>query len=220
MPSRREVRNTYDRIAAHFAKTRPEPWPEIATFLDGRSGDVGLDIGVGNARHAELLSERVGRVVGVDVSRAFLAEAAERSRDQEFEIELVQGDATALPFADTSIDVAVYVATLHHLPSKALRIRSLDELARVLAPGASAIVSVWSTSHESFDRADAFDTTVDWTLPDGETVPRYYHVYDSDDFADDLRASRLDVASTFEASGNCYGIVEGPDPNGTRDGRP
>ncbi|MFB6229360.1 MAG: SAM-dependent methyltransferase, partial [Halobacteriales archaeon] len=56
MPRRRDVRETYERIAAHFAQTRPEPWEEVAGFLDGRSGAVGLDIGAGNGRHAELLA--------------------------------------------------------------------------------------------------------------------------------------------------------------------
>ena len=54
-PADRWVRDTYDRIGAHFARTRPEPWEEVRRFLEGRSGDLGLDVGVGNGRHAELL---------------------------------------------------------------------------------------------------------------------------------------------------------------------
>jgi len=80
------------------------------------------------------------------------------------------------------VDLAVYVATLHHLPTRESRIASLDELARVLSPRAAALVSAWSTEHDRFDADEGFDTTVDWTLPGGETVPRFYHVYDPAEF--------------------------------------
>ena len=207
MDRRNDVRNTYDRIAGHFAKTRPDPWPEVRSFLDGRTGAVGLDVGIGNARHAELLATRVDRVVGVDLSAGFLSVAAERARQQRFEVHLLQADAATLPIRDACVDVCVYVATIHHLPSRDLRVASLNEVARVLASDGSAIVSAWAVSHETFDRERGFDTTVDWTLPDGETVPRFYHVYDLAEFRSDLAASDLDVADIFEASGNCYAIV-------------
>jgi hypothetical protein len=77
----------------------------------------------------------------------------------------------------------------------------------VLTAGGGALVGVWSTTHDRFDAESGFDTTVDWTLPDGETVPRYYHVYDPDEFARDLAESALVVEQTFVASGNCYGVV-------------
>jgi trans-aconitate methyltransferase len=57
------VHHTYDRIAAHFAQTREYPWPEVESFLDGRTAEVALDLGCGNGRHAELLAERADRVL-------------------------------------------------------------------------------------------------------------------------------------------------------------
>jgi len=87
------------------------------------------------------------------------------------------------------------VATLHHLPTRADRRRSLDELARVLAPDGRALVSAWSTEHDRFDDDgdDGFDTTVDWTLPGGEVVPRFYHVYAPDEFQADVAATGLTI---------------------------
>ncbi|GAA0677470.1 class I SAM-dependent methyltransferase [Natronoarchaeum mannanilyticum] len=201
------VRETYDDIAEHFASTREYPWPEVEEFLDGVDGALGLDLGCGNARHAEPMAEYVDRVVGVDVSRGLLETARERRGERDFGVDLVQGDAGRLPIADGVVDVAVYVATLHHLPDRAARRRSLDELARALAPEGRALVSAWSTAHDRFDRSEGFDTTVDWTLPGGETVPRFYHVYDPDEFRADLSASDLAVEDAFLSSGNCYAVV-------------
>jgi len=207
MPHRRDVRDTYDRIGAHFARTRPEPWEEVTEFLDGRSGAVGLDIGAGNGRHAEPLASHVELVLALDASLAPLREAVERGRDRGFDLATALGDATALPVGDGCIDLAVYIATIHHLPSRAERIGSLDELARVLSGRGAGLVSAWSVSHDRFDRESGFDAEVDWTLPDGETVPRFYHVYDLDEFRGEIRDSELRAETLFESHGNCYAVV-------------
>lgn len=205
--SRADVRATYDRIAAHFAETRPTPWPEVESFIDGRSGAVALDLGTGNGRHAELLADRARQVLAVDLSRAALQVARTRAGTAGYGIEPIQADAAFLALRSGSIDLAVYVATLHHLPTRELRVQSLDELARVLAPGGAAIVSAWSVSHDRFDAETGFDTTVDWTLPDGETVARFYHIYDLAEFRADVDRSALARRDSFEAAGNCYAIV-------------
>ncbi|KOX92192.1 class I SAM-dependent methyltransferase [Haloarcula rubripromontorii] len=214
-PSRAAVRRTYEDIGDHFSKTREYAWPEVEAFVDeSSSAGTALDVGCGNGRHAELLAEVADRVVGLDASRALLQAATDRVGDS---VTLLQGDATRLPLASESVGLAVYVATLHHLPSQAARRASLDELARVLAPGARALVSAWSTAHDRFDAdpdADAgFDTTVDWTLPGGETVPRFYHIYTPAEFERDVADSDLRLVSMELSSGNCYGVVE---PEGKR----
>lgn len=216
---RRSVPQVYDRIAEHFAATRAYPWPDVEQFLEDRRGTVGLAIGCGNGRHAELLAPRVDRAVGLDASRGLLAEARERARDRNFSVDLVQGDAVALPVRSGTVDLALYVATIHHLPDRSTRIESLNELARVLAPDGVGLVSAWSSTHERFDRGDreagadrtggdidGFDTTVGWTLPDGTEVDRFYHIYTPEEFRADLESSDL-AAEPFLSNGNCYAVV-------------
>lgn len=203
------VRRTYDRIAGHFAETRHHPWPEVEAFLaNAPRGDLGVDVGCGNGRHAEPMANRVERVVGVDVSRELLRAGRARARERNYTFEPVQGDASALPLADGCADLAVYVATIHHLPDRDVRVASLDELARILTPSGRGLVSAWSTEHDRFDRERGFDTTVDWTLPGGETVPRFYHVYDPEEFRADVAASGLTLVEFEVSSGNCYAVVE------------
>ena len=207
--SRAGVRRTYERIGAHFSKTREHAWPEVESFVAGADAvGTALDVGCGNGRHAELLQTTAERVVGLDASGSLLAAARERLGES---VGLVQGDASRLPFGADRVDLAVYVATLHHLPTAAARRASLDELGRVLAPGGRALVSVWSTAHDRFeaptDADQGFDTTVDWTLPGGETVPRYYHIYAPAEFERELAASGLVTESVELSSGNCYAVV-------------
>jgi len=206
--SRADVRETYDRIGTHFSKTRVNPWPEVEAFVaDAPAVDLALDIGCGNGRHVEILKQRAGRVVGVDASRSLLDAATDRVPDSH----LVLGDASTLPIATDRVDLALYIATLHHLPSRETRIESLDELARVLDPDGEAFVSAWSITHDNFDAPpDAemgFDTTVEWTLPGGETVPRFYHIYAPAEFRADIGSSALTMDAFELSNGNCYGTV-------------
>ncbi|MEF8782018.1 MAG: class I SAM-dependent methyltransferase [Haloarculaceae archaeon] len=203
------IREVYNDIAAHFSKTRAHPWPEVEAFLDdSQPGGVGLDVGCGNGRHLEVLAGLTEQAVGVDLSRGILREAHARL---ENDAALVQGDAAALPIGSGRVDIALYVAAIHHLPDREARRGSLNELARILAPDGCALVSAWSTAHDSFDAPvdadEGFDTTVDWTLPDGETVPRFYHIYAPTEFDADLAASALTVEETTISSGNCYARV-------------
>jgi len=206
--SRADVRDTYDRIGAHFSKTRNTAWPEVESFIEAAgAADLAVDVGCGNGRHVETLQRRATRVLGVDVSRSLLDAAIERVPDVVF----LLGDASRLPIASGRVDLAVYIATLHHLPTREARIASLDELARVLDPGGTALVSAWSVTHDTFDVSDdaetGFDTTVEWTLPGGETVPRFYHVYAPAEFQADVEASALSLDAFEVSSGNCYGTV-------------
>lgn len=207
MDDPRTVRETYDLIASHFASTREHAWPEVEAFLEGREGRLALDLGCANGRHAQLLAERAQRVVGVDVSRGLLEEARTRSRERGFDADLVQGDAARIPIREGRVDLATYIATIHHLRGRETRVRSLDELARVLAPGGRALVSAWSTTHRKFDSEEGFDTTVEWTLPGGETVPRFYHIYAPEEFEADIEDSALSLESFELTSGNCYAVV-------------
>lgn len=207
-----DPQSTYDRIASHFSKTREYAWPEVESFLEGRSATRALDVGCGNGRHTEALAARAETAVGIDLSRGLLDEAVARARDRGFgdATAFVHGDAAALPVRDDAIDLAVYVATLHHLSPRAARVESLNELARALAPGGVALVSAWSTAHDRFDRDEGFDTTVDWTLPGGETVPRYYHIYSPPEFEADIAESALEIRHTRVSSGNCYAELSAP----------
>lgn len=209
-----ELRGVYDEIAGHFSETRAYPWPEIDAFLDTieeSNPSLGLDVGCGNGRHTELLTSVTDRVIGLDVSRGLLQEARTKMAEDGWTGQLLQGNAAELPIDSQTVDVAVYVATLHHLPDRETRVRSLRELARVLIDDGRALVSAWSTAHDRFDTdADAetgFETTIDWTLPGGETVPRFYYIYAPDEFERDIRESGLTIEESYVSSGNCYAAV-------------
>lgn len=130
-----------DYFAAHAAQ-----WDRLRTLLcdpaeveralcDALGGDLGslLDIGTGTGRIAELLSGRAAHVTALDKSHDMLALARARLQDLPPErVELVQGDFTALPFADASFDTVTLHQVLHYAQAPE---RVLAEAARVTRPG-------------------------------------------------------------------------------------
>jgi SAM-dependent methyltransferase len=89
-----------------------------------------IDIGCGVANSHPLLAGRVGRLVGVDVSLASLAKAAEQNPNNEY-----RGyDGLSLPYADATFDVASAICVFHHVPLSD-RGGLAKEAHRVLRPG-------------------------------------------------------------------------------------
>jgi len=130
------VRSMFDRIAPVYdAMNRvmtaglDRRWRRITAESAVLPGDEVLDAACGTGDLA-LADARAGagRVVGLDFSERML----ERARRKAPQLEWVQGDALALPFADASFDAATVgfgVRNLDDLPA------GLRELRRVLRPG-------------------------------------------------------------------------------------
>jgi ubiquinone/menaquinone biosynthesis C-methylase UbiE len=76
----------------------------------------------------------VREVVGVDVVPELLEEARKRAPAN---VELVEADATALPFDSGSFDLVTTARTLHHVPRPEL---VLAEAVRVLGPWGTLLV--------------------------------------------------------------------------------
>lgn len=97
-----------------------------------------LDVGCGGGGLARDLSARGARVIGVDISEAQLANAI--ARDSGSGARYLVGRAQELPLDDASMDVAVFMRSLHHVPSADLRL-ALREARRVLRPGGAVYIA-------------------------------------------------------------------------------
>lgn len=104
-----------------------------------------LDIGTGTGRMAELFAPRAGHVTGLDRSPEMLRIA--RARLQHLpatQVDLVQGDFTALPFPDAAFDTVLFHQVLHYAQEPEA---ALAEAARVARPG-GAIAIVDFAAHD------------------------------------------------------------------------
>ncbi len=110
-------------------------------------GDRVLDMGCGAGRHAFEMFRRGGDVIAFDQDGDELAgvleifgamrEAGEVPAGADADIK--QGDALAMPFADSEFDRIVASEVLEHIPDDAT---AIAELVRVLRPGGTIAVTV------------------------------------------------------------------------------
>jgi ArsR family transcriptional regulator len=83
-----------------------------------------------------MLAPLVNRVIAVDESPVMLAAGRERTRHFA-NVEWRHGALESLPIDDETIDLAMIVLVLHHLPDPA---RAVEEASRVLRPSGRLIV--------------------------------------------------------------------------------
>jgi len=90
-----------------------------------------LDVGCGGGALVRRLAAAGADAIGLEVSAEQLRPAVAADRDGA--ATYVVGRAEALPFADASLDVVLFMKSLHHVPG-ALMARALAEGRRVLRP--------------------------------------------------------------------------------------
>jgi len=104
-------------------------------MLQPSDGMTILDVGCGTGTGLERYLEAGCEVFGIDASQAMLNEARSRLGDRAT---LTLGNAADMPYDDNTFDVVVASMFLHELPAET-RDRVVSQIARVLAPGGSAV---------------------------------------------------------------------------------
>ncbi len=103
----------------------------------GAALDV-ADVGCGAGTQARLWAARGHRVVGADINAALIALARSRAHDDALEISFEVASATALPWADQSIDLCIAPELLEHVANWQA---CLSEFVRILRPGGALYLS-------------------------------------------------------------------------------
>ncbi len=99
-------------------------------LIEGATGEV-LEIGAGTGRNLPLY-RAAARVVALEPDPDMRARARHAAEGAAVPVEVVDGDAMALPFPDRSFDTVVSGLVLCTVPDPA---RALAEIRRVLRPG-------------------------------------------------------------------------------------
>lgn len=139
-----KVDDGYDAVAPSYARLSRKLSSSLAAALVARAsvsdGDHVLDVGTGSGIVAWEAAARVGaegRVVGVDLSEAMLAQA--RGGAGQANVAFVQMAAETLDLPDRDFDVALSLFAVPHFrdPGAALR-----EMHRVLGPGGRLVLGL------------------------------------------------------------------------------
>jgi demethylmenaquinone methyltransferase/2-methoxy-6-polyprenyl-1,4-benzoquinol methylase len=127
----------YDTVAAAFSFGQDPRWRRaMVRAVAPAAGDRVLDVATGTGMVAAELVARGGcSVVGLDQSAEMLAAARARLAarpELAGRVELIEGQAERLPFADGSFDALTFTYLLRYVDDPQA---TMCELARVVAPG-------------------------------------------------------------------------------------
>lgn len=92
-----------------------------------------LEVGPGPGLTTDLLRLGAQRLTAIEVDPVLAESLGSRLRGSN--VDVVTGDATAMPFSDAQFSGGVSFTMLHHVPSPQLQDRLLREVWRVLEPG-------------------------------------------------------------------------------------
>lgn len=183
----KKVIQDYDTIARGFDLTRNHKWEEFDTFLKYiKKGDRVLDLGCGNGRLNKFLEEESKvEYLGIDNSNELLKAAKKNNPKAKFK----KGDLLEIPEKDQSSDIIACIAAFHHIPTKKLRNKALEEMRRVLKKDGILIITVWNLFQKkykkyiwksrirsllSFGKEEARGTLIPWS---DSGINRYYYAF-------------------------------------------
>ncbi|MGM0844774.1 MAG: class I SAM-dependent methyltransferase [Bacillota bacterium] len=91
-----------------------------------------LDVGCGTGQTASFMKEMFGsRVVGLEIHPVMLEKARKRINSEEMDVELIEGSAENMPFANQEFDFIISESVLSFVDKEAV----FEEAKRVLKPG-------------------------------------------------------------------------------------
>ncbi len=139
----------YQTFSEEFSNTRMRLQPGVQKILETLHPNARLlDLGCGNGELSRVLARNAyrGSYVGTDFS-AKLLETARRGLPEGFPANFYPLDLTAPNWQEQlpplQFDFIFAFATLHHIPSRKLRVSILEKIRLRLKPGGKFIHSNW-----------------------------------------------------------------------------
>lgn len=132
-------------VWAGIVREQMLPWA-FEGIDPGTLGAHVVEIGPGPGKTTDRIRLLADRVTAVEIDPELARLLAERFDGSN--VEVIEHDATALPFADGAFSAGMSFTMLHHVPTAELQDQLLAELVRVVRPGGLVIGSDSVASEE------------------------------------------------------------------------
>jgi ubiquinone/menaquinone biosynthesis C-methylase UbiE len=178
--SKLDNRSYYDEFASWYENERGRGYHQMLDDLEvelveryGEGASI-LEVGCGTGLLLERVAGFAAHASGMDLSAGMLARAHERG------LEVTQGSATALPYADESFDVVYSFKVLAHVED----IRTaMAEMARVTRPGGWVLAEFYNpTSLRGLIKRLKPPSAISATTNDEAVYTRYDSLADVRDY--------------------------------------
>jgi len=210
-----QLAEDYDTISDQFDQTRQHNWQEISDIIVNyvsKDSNI-LDIGCGNGRLVQNIPSE-SKYTGLDISPKLISKAKAKHPTHNF----VTGDILALPFQDNSFDIVFAIASFHHIPSVEFRIKTINEITRVLNKDGIFVMTNWNLYQPKYEKyintdyqiskdLDTNDTLIPWKNSDRDVLAqRYYHAFTLDEIEELF--SEYEIIENKKSKHNLITIVK------------
>ena len=158
-------KNVWDAIAKSWKTYVITKIPVVERFIKNKRGFI-IDFGCGGGRN--MLPHKDCMYYGIDFSKKQITQAKKyikehnlrakkNIKENSIRAKIYKSRLDKLnkrKFKDNMFDHGLYIATLHCVESEKEREKSLDELYRVLKPGAQALITVWNSQDKRFGQVN------------------------------------------------------------------
>ena len=151
-------------LAANFVKRYGVAGKELS-HRDPCVTLQGLDLGCGNGRHIITMQEMGIDAFGVDLSEVAIASANDWLADKHYPSNATVGSLTDLSYEDDRFDLGICHGVLDHMLPE-IRSASLNEIKRVMKPGALLLLSLISENDSAYGSGQELDHMT-WAVEDG-----------------------------------------------------
>jgi ubiquinone/menaquinone biosynthesis C-methylase UbiE len=204
------VRGAYSIIAENFSETRNKPWDWIIDFykdlaITKPNANI-LDHGCGGGRNMvnidlEDNTKTEFTFQGIDVCPEFV-EISKRKG-----CTAIKGDMCDMPFENESFDAIVSIASYHHLYTDDRRTQAMNEIYRVMKPGAKGLMSVWSINQpecsKNYGKFKYGDNMIPWLDRKKNLIcNRYYYIFKKDELESLFNNNNLTIINWTWQYGN------------------
>ncbi len=170
----------YDIISSAYAGSREEGLlarrllSYVGDLINGLRPSIVLDVGAGAGGNLRVTRSFLGGAfyIGCDLSLGMI-------RSSHEPIDWVNCSVTHLPIRPGSVDLAVSIAVLHHIP-KPLIGYALRNIYDALRPGGLFVATVWGCNEATLRRLKLIgdcEGFIAWGHGLHGGVPRYYRLY-------------------------------------------
>ena len=195
------VKQVYNKIANEFDNTRYRPWTCVENFLDNipKNSKIG-DIGCGNGKNMLYRNDCIN--LGCDFSQNLVNICQKKS------LNVIYGNILSIPFDDESFDYTLCIAVLHHLSSKEMRKKSIEELLRITKSNGKILILVWAFEQEKDSKRKFINqgNLIDWKDKKGNVLgKRYYYVFKKNEL-ESLIPDNVSIEKSFYEKSN-WGVI-------------
>ena len=108
---------------------------EILGEVNPKKGEKILEIGPGSGAYTLALLEKGAEVSAIDISEDMIEVCKKKVEDRVFKAEFHQGNILNIPIQDETMDKAIAIGIMTHLPEKKMFVDAVNEMLRTIRWG-------------------------------------------------------------------------------------